>query len=408
MTPNDAFERHLAEGLTNLAATGNANYLDDVLGRSVRTRQRRAWPFQRSVFPARAPQERVGRPTWRFQDMNIVLRYTVVTALVLTLGIGLAPIIGSHGQNATAPSLSPSPLPSADPMAPALVTGTLVLAYSCTGPTTTIANGVQHDRGARCEPQTWTTSDARLSGTAVSTWNQDVYGAFGKDRFIISNGVYDIHNDGGSWRCVADASFNPNSDSATSGPEAERTVCVGAGGYTGLSAVVVLDWVKDPVSLTGAIFPGQIHRCPDARRLETGLLRLGGASVCRRVDHQPRAQPRPRRSSGTSGAQESMTCPSPWSRANDSTSRKRLALAAGSKVASCAAKRGSNSSADHTGPGNGKCASSQPSHLLNGRTRRSIAKRVVSSGAMDSMASRWASVSRPARRFFSARWYELM
>ena len=263
MTPNDGLERHLAEGLANLAGTGNANYLDDVLGRSVRTRQRRAWPFQRSVFPAHAPQEHAGRPTWRFQDMNIVLRYGVIAALALTLGVGLAPIIGSHGQNVTAPSPSPSPRPTADPAsAPALVSGTLVLASSCTPFTTTFDNGVEHDRGARCEPQTWTTTDARLSGSAVATWNQDVYGAAGTNRIIVSNGVYDIHNDGGSWRCVADASFLPYSDSATAGPEAERSVCVGAGDYTGLSAVVVLDWMKDPVSLSGAIFPGQIPPLP--------------------------------------------------------------------------------------------------------------------------------------------------
>ena len=262
MTSNDSLERHLAEGLANLAGTGNANYLDDVLGRSVRMRQRRAWAFLPSVFPDHAPQERTGRSARRFQEMNIVLRYGVVAALALTLGIGLAPIIGSHGQNAAAPSPSPSPLPTADPMAPALVTGALALANSCTGSTTTFDNGVEHDRGARCAPQTWTTTDGRLSGSAVATWNQDVYGAAGTNRIIVSNGVYDIHNDGGSWRCVADASFLPYSDSATAGPEAERSVCVGAGGYTGLSAVVVLDWMKDPVSLTGAIFPGQIPPLP--------------------------------------------------------------------------------------------------------------------------------------------------
>ena len=57
------------------------------------------------------------------------------------------------------------------------------------------------ERGYRCGPQTWVLSDPRLSGSATSTWNADVY-SFGGDTVSVRAGAYDVENDAGTWRCT--------------------------------------------------------------------------------------------------------------------------------------------------------------------------------------------------------------
>lgn len=264
MTRSDNLERHLAEGLTALASTRTPDYLDDVLRRSVRTRQRRAWlPLQPSVFPVRARHERTGSTNWRFLHMTPMLRYAAVATIALALGVGLAPIIGSPAPNQAAdPSPSVSPAPSSDPaMAPAWVTGTLKLAPGCTGPTTTSTGGVWRDRGTRCEGQVVTMSDPRLSATSVAEWNQDTHHAAVADggAFIVQAGTYDLQNAGGSWFCRYTALAK---GVASTGSEAETSTCVGSGSYAGLSAMLVMDWTKSPVTISGAIFPGEFPPAP--------------------------------------------------------------------------------------------------------------------------------------------------
>ena len=264
MTSNDSLERHVSEGLAALASTRAPDYLDDVLRRSGRTRQRHAWlPLERSVVPVRAPHERAGSTHWRFLHMTPMLRYAAVATIALALGVGLAPIIGSPGPNQAAdPSPSMSPRPSPDPaMAPAWVTGTLKLAPSCTGPTTTSSGGVWRNRDTRCEGQVVTMSDPRLSGTSVAEWNQDTHHTAVADggAFFVQVGTYDLRNEGGSWFCRYTA-LTQGVESL--GPEAETSTCVGSGSYAGLSAMLVMDWTTLPVTITGAIFPGEFPPAP--------------------------------------------------------------------------------------------------------------------------------------------------
>ena len=145
--------------------------------------------------------------------------------------------------------------------AAAWVTGTIVLAPTCTDATTTSATVVEHQTGYRCAPQTWTTSDPRLTGTATESWDADVYQAEGAS-ISVAAGHYDLHNEAGSWRCGYVADLSHGSGLLTS-PDADQVnTCTGSGGYEGLGAVLLLDWTTSPVSVKGLIFPGVVPPGP--------------------------------------------------------------------------------------------------------------------------------------------------
>ncbi len=263
MSANDGLERHLAEGMAGLARTGAPDYLDDVLRRSVRTRQRRAWlPFQRSVFPARAPHERTGSTTGRFQLMTN-LKFAAIATIAVAIGLGVAPYLGSPSPNLSAgPSPSASPAASPFPaVAPAWVTGTITLAPTCADASTTTEPGVRHEVGYQCEAQTWTLSDPRLTGAATTTWNADVYRVDGAE-VTVSAGTYDLRNDGGGWLCHYASDLAHGSGLFTNADNDETVTCLGNGGYEGLTAILVNDWTKDPVTVTGLIFPGEVPPVP--------------------------------------------------------------------------------------------------------------------------------------------------
>lgn len=122
--PALGLERNLAEGLRDLAGPSTPSYLDDVLRRTARSRQRRAWPIlQRSVFPARVPRERDGWATGRLSPMTPLIPYAALAALALAAAMTLGPLTGSSPPNAAAPSVSSAASPSSsvessvDPMA---------------------------------------------------------------------------------------------------------------------------------------------------------------------------------------------------------------------------------------------------------------------------------------------------
>jgi len=82
-----------------------------------------------------------------------------------------------------------------------------------------------------------------------------------------------------------------------------------------------------------------------------------------------------------------MTSPNPVSRATASTSRNSAAWAGTAPLDWTSMSRGNSSAALKRSSGSGCVSSSQPRNLLNGRTRRWTANRVVSSGESDSPAS---------------------
>lgn len=159
---------------------------------------------------------------------------------------------------AAAQSADPS---APDPLAPVWATGTLHLG-NCTNPTTTSVDGVLQQRRTVCGGQEWETSDPRLSGASVSTWNADVYYLPGGP-ISLRAGTYEVTNEGGGWLCqFADnlvqgqgLFFTPYND--------ETVTCVGSGGYEGLTAVVVTDWTDyDSVPITALITPAGVPPVP--------------------------------------------------------------------------------------------------------------------------------------------------
>lgn len=176
------------------------------------------------------------------------LGLTLATAALMALPAGQA--------SAQSPDVA-----SPDPSQPVWVTGTLHLG-DCNGPTSSMVEGVNQERTWVCQGQEWETSDPRLSGASVSSWNADVYYLPGGP-VSLRSGTYVVTNEGGAWLCqFADSLakgqglfFTPYND--------ETVTCVGSGGYEGLTAVVITDWSNfDSVSITALMTPATVPPVP--------------------------------------------------------------------------------------------------------------------------------------------------
>jgi hypothetical protein len=100
-------------------------------------------------------------------------------------------------------------------------------------------------------------SDPRLSGLVAVTYNQDTHRVPDGDvsSFTVFSGTYRITNEEGSWEGTnLGLSRGPGSvDTVT-----DTGLLVGSGAYEGLTAYLVFDFTKSPVTAIGAIFPGQM------------------------------------------------------------------------------------------------------------------------------------------------------
>ena len=190
----------------------------------------------------------VGSPTLR-------LALVVAVTAVLTLALAGVVIAGAS------PVPSPVPVP---PVAPTWVTGDLQPAPDCSGPDSKIDGDVRHDWNFECKPQTWTFSDPRLTGEAVGRWNDDVYQTDEGTISVDMEAAY-LRNDGGGWAC-SDTNLVKGSGMYTTGLTTGATfVCVGEGGYAGLSAILVhQDTGGFSEDIVGLIFSGDLPPLPEA------------------------------------------------------------------------------------------------------------------------------------------------
>ena len=276
MTPNDDLGRHLSTGLSGLAGSSSPDYLDDILTRSVRTRQRRAWPFaSRPLYPDGVPHLRAGWLVGRFLHMTPMVRLGLVAAVSLALGVAVAPLLGSAPSGVVQVVASPppdaSPAASAGPdMSAAWFTGMLVQGSLQGTPTTTVKDDVQQDRGYEAVDLIFRTDDPRFNGTASSRWNQDSYAVPGAQKVNVQVNTYQIVNDRstnplgsteGTWDCQG-TSLVASSASTVTSANGEDSICTGGGDYAGLSAIMFIEDPGGRSKVSGAIFPGDLPPSP--------------------------------------------------------------------------------------------------------------------------------------------------
>ena len=89
-----------------------------------------------------------------------------ITAGVIVVAVGGALLIAQPFQQQ-----SSVPGAEADAVAPTWVTGNVQPAPSCSRGDLEVDGDVQRNRNLECSPQTWTSSDPRLTGEVVRRWN---------------------------------------------------------------------------------------------------------------------------------------------------------------------------------------------------------------------------------------------
>ena len=152
--------------------------------------------------------------------------------------------------------------PSSDP-APAStwVTGNIQPAPSCSDPDSEFDGDVRRDRNGECSPQTWTSSDPRLTGEVSWRWNEDAYQTDEGSISVGMDAAY-LRNDGGGWACSS-GGYLADSSGALAGTISTLT-CIGDGGYAGLSAILVLEEAGGFTSdIVGLIFSGDLPPLPE-------------------------------------------------------------------------------------------------------------------------------------------------
>ncbi len=179
---------------------------------------------------------------------TVRLSLTLATTALLALSVGQA--------SAQSPGAA-----SPDPLEPAWVTGTLHLG-DCTDPTTAMVDGIRQERTWVCHGQEWETSDPRLSGASISSWNADVHYLPGGP-FSLRSGRYEVTNGAGAWLCrFSDSLVNGQGLFFTPYNDETRT-CDGSGGHEGLTAMVITDWSDfDNVTITALITPASVPPVP--------------------------------------------------------------------------------------------------------------------------------------------------
>ena len=91
----------------------------------------------------------------------------------------------------------------AEEVAATWVTGDIQPAPSCSVGDIERDNDVTRSRNVECSPQTWTSSDPRLSGAVSRRWNEDTYRMDDGSGFrsVYIDAAY-LRNEGGGWTCV--------------------------------------------------------------------------------------------------------------------------------------------------------------------------------------------------------------
>ena len=182
-------------------------------------------------------------------------------ALVFAIG-GVLLIAQPFDQQPTVPGAA------TEAVAPTWVTGDVQRAPSCSGPDSVESDGdVRHDWIIECSPQTWTSSDSRLTSEVVRRWNSDVFQT-DEGTIEVSTGTAYLRNEGGGWAC-SDSSLARGSGTYSEAVSGAPYICIGDGGYEGLSAILVSEMGPNfSEEFVGLIFSGDFPPLPEPPAVE--------------------------------------------------------------------------------------------------------------------------------------------
>ena len=235
-------ERALSEAIADLAGTSAPDYLDDILERTARTRQRPWW-----TFPG------------RYTAMTPTLKFATAATAAFALGIGASMLVlpqtggPSIAPAAQEPSASPDP-GFVLPFPPAEFTAEWQLGDRAPYDENVTATG------ERYEWTVTTTSDPRLDGAIVSTFQYP--GVAGWPSHV---SVFELANDAGSW--ISDPILTLEFEDRP--PSSSTVVLSGDGEYQGLTAVAEITFIPEgTLSVRGIVSGVPVADAPVISRTE--------------------------------------------------------------------------------------------------------------------------------------------
>ena len=155
-------------------------------------------------------------------------------------------------------------------IAPTWVTGDIQPAPSCSNGDIEVDGDVRRSRNVECSPQTWTSSDPRLTGDVSRRWNFDTYQT-DEGSFSVGMDAAYLRHEGGGWVCSASYLEKGSGMSAEAVTEVGvwTHTCTGDGGYEGLSAILVAEESEGfSEKFVALIFSGDLPPLPEAPTAE--------------------------------------------------------------------------------------------------------------------------------------------
>ena len=242
---DDRLERALSDAITDLAGTSTPDYLDDILERTSRTRQRPWWTFPRRYF--------VMTPT---------LKFVAAASLAFVLGIGIAPLIAPSNDGAESPAAAETPSTGPAPsVGPVEFTARLSSSSIAEGKMT-FENGAVQVRGAEHRATVADASDPRLLGSVTLGFNEDRWMSLGP--LVVANQAFRIENEDGAWQQIPSIRLSHNDGSTA----VQTIVLEGEDAYDGLSAIAEVTFDGGGWNLRGVIIDTQVPPPPEQAALD--------------------------------------------------------------------------------------------------------------------------------------------
>ena len=204
-------------------------------------------------------------PTVIGRTTSMLSPVKAITAGAIVFAIGAAFLITQPFQQQ-----SSVPAAEADAVAPTWVTGTVQPGGSCSDGTSVVEIDVIRSRNFECGPQTWTSSDPRLTGEVARRWSEDTYRMDdGSGSKTVSLDAAYLRNEGGGWACSAIDLLDGASVRSGIALTGTARTCIGNGGYEGLSAILASEYGPGySEEFVGLIFPGDFPPLPEAPAAE--------------------------------------------------------------------------------------------------------------------------------------------